>query len=156
MATGTELPAGSPLTVASLVLWFVLGYAFYSCAYAAARSLVSGTEEAQNTSFPITGTIIATYFAALSASNDPGSGLARVFALLPPTAPLVMPTRATLGDPAWWEVPLAVVFSLAATYGLVRLAGHIYAGAILSFGAKVKLCQALRSGTDGEAPARAP
>ena len=155
VATGTELPAGSPLTVASLVLWFVLGYAFYSCAYAAAGSLVSRMEEAQNTSFPITGTIIATYFAALSASNDPGSGLARIFSLLPPTAPLVMPTRAALGNAPPWEVPLAVALSLAATYGLVRLAGRIYAGAILSFGAKVKLRQALRSAAGGEAPASA-
>lgn len=39
--TGTDLPSGSALTVASLVLWFVLGYALYSCAYAAAGSLVS-------------------------------------------------------------------------------------------------------------------
>lgn len=105
------------------MLWFVLGYAFYSCAYAAAGSLVSRMEEAQTTSFPITGAIIATYFAALSASNDPGSGLARIFALLPPTAPLVLPTRAALGDPAGWEVPLAVILSLAATYGLVRWPG---------------------------------
>ncbi|MDP9453104.1 MAG: ABC transporter permease, partial [Actinomycetota bacterium] len=53
-ATGTELPSGSALTVASLLLWFVLGYALYSCAYAAAGSLVSRVEEAQNTSFPVT------------------------------------------------------------------------------------------------------
>lgn len=144
IATGTELPSGSLQTVGSLVLWFVLGYALYSCAYAAAGSLVSRMEEANNTSFPVTFALIAAYGGAIFVGNAPDSGAARVLALFPPTAPLAMPTRAALGDTAWWEVPLAVVLTLAATYGLVRLAGRIYAGSVLRFGPKVKLRQALR------------
>jgi ABC-2 type transport system permease protein len=76
--------------------------------------------------------------------NAPDSGTARFLALFPPTAPLAMPTRAALGDAAWWEVPVAVTLTLVVTYGLVRLAGRIYAGSVLRFGPKVKLRQALR------------
>lgn len=144
MATGTDLPSGSALTVASLLLWFVLGYALYSCAYAATGSLVSRVEEANNTSFPITFALVAAYGGAIFVGNAPDSAAARFLALFPPTAPLAMPTRAAVGDAAWWEVPLAVALTLAATYGLVRLAGRIYAGAVLRFGPKIKLRQALR------------
>jgi ABC-2 type transport system permease protein len=143
LATGTELPSGSLQTV-QLVLWFVLGYALYSCAYAAAGSLISRMEEANNTSFPVTFALIAAYGGAIFVGNAPDSGAARLLALFPPTAPLAMPTRAALGNTAWWEVPLAVVLTLAATYGLVRLAGRIYAGSVLRFGPKVKLRHALR------------
>lgn len=141
--TGTELPSGSVLTVGSLVLWFVLGYALYSCAYAAAGSLVSRMEEANNTSFPVTFALIAAYGGAIFVGNAPDSGAARLLALFPPTAPLAMPTRAALGDTAWWEVPLSVALTLAATYGLVRLAGRIYSSSVLRFGPKVKLRSAL-------------
>ncbi|CAN5166759.1 ABC transporter permease [soil metagenome] len=143
-ATGTELPSGSALTVASLVLWFVLGYALYSCAYAAAGSLVSRMEEANNTSFPVTFLLIAAYGGAIFVGNAPDSGVARFLALFPPTAPLAMPTRAAMADTPWWEVPLAVALTLVAAYGLLRLAGRIYAGSVLRFGPKVKLRQALR------------
>jgi ABC-2 type transport system permease protein len=145
LATGTELPSGSALTVASLLLWFVLGYALYSCAYAAAGSLVSRMEEAQNTSFPVTFALIAAYGGAIYVGNVPDSGAARFLGLFPPTAPLVMPARAALADIPWWEVPLAVALTLAATYALVGLAGRIYAGSVLRFGPKVKLRQALAS-----------
>lgn len=145
VTTGTELPSGSGLTIASLALWFVLGYALYSCAYAAAGSLVSRMEEAMNTSFPVTFGLIAAYGAAIFVGGNPHSDAARLFALFPPTAPLAMPTRAAMGGAAWWEVPLAVGLTLAATFGLVRLAGRIYAGTVLDFGPKVKLRDALRS-----------
>lgn len=143
-ATGTELPSGSALTIASLLLWFVLGYALYSCAYAAAGSLVSRVEEANNTSFPITFALVVAYGGAVFVGNAPDSAAARFLALFPPTAPLAMPTRAAVGDAAWWEVPLAVALTLTAIYGLVRLAGRIYAGAVLRFGPKIKLRQALK------------
>lgn len=143
-ATGTDLPSGSVLTIASLVLWFMLGYALYSCAYAAAGSLVSRMEEANNTSFPVTFALVAAYGGAIFVGNAPDSSVARFLALFPPTAPLAMPTRAALGDTAWWEVPLAVALIVAATYGLLRLAGRIYAGSVLRFGPKVKLREALR------------
>lgn len=154
-ATGRDLPSGSAFTVLSLLLWFILGYALYSCAYAAAGSLVSRMEEAQNTSFPVTFGLIAAYGGAIATGTSPDSGLARVLALFPPTAPLAMPTRAALGDTAWWEVPLAVALTLASIYALIRLAGRIYAGAVLRFGPKVKLRQALRSSERRDEPVRA-
>lgn len=144
-ATGTDLPSGSALTVASLVLWFVLGYALYSCAYAAAGSLVSRLEEVNNTTFPVTFLLVLAYVGSIFVGGAPDSGVARFLALFPPTAPLAMPARAAMGDTALWEVPLAVLLTLAAAYGLIRLAGRIYTGSVLRFGPKVKVRQALRS-----------
>ena len=45
LAGGAGLPSGAIGTVALVVLWFLLGYAFYSVAYAAAGALVSRQED---------------------------------------------------------------------------------------------------------------
>jgi len=55
-----------------------------------------------------------------------------------------MPVRMLLGHPQPWELPASAAVMLAATYGLVRLAGRAYSGNILRFGGRVTLRDAVR------------
>jgi len=55
-----------------------------------------------------------------------------------------MPARMLLGHAAPWELPASATVTLAATYGLIRLAGRAYTGTILRFGGQVALREALR------------
>jgi len=57
----------------------------------------------------------------------------------------VMPTRMAVTSVPLWEVAVSVGLLLAATYGLIRLGGRIYAGAILRLGAKVRLRDAWKA-----------
>ncbi len=50
-----------------------------------------------------------------------------------------MPVRIAVGSVAAWEIVLAVAIMLAATYGLVRLGGAVYSGALLRTGARPRL-----------------
>jgi ABC-2 type transport system permease protein len=59
---------------------------------------------------------------------------------------MVMTVRIASGGVPWWEIALSVALMLAAIYGMVRLAGRIYAGAVLRIGRRVKLKEAWRSG----------
>ena len=45
LAGGAGLPSAAPETVALVLLWFVLGYVFYSVAFAAVGALVSRQED---------------------------------------------------------------------------------------------------------------
>ncbi len=144
--TGVNLPSGSTLTILSLLLWFLLGYAFYSCAYAAVGSLVSRTEDAQAVAQPINMLLILAYGAGFYTAFNPDGALARVAAIVPFTSPIAMPVRAALGHTAAWEVPVAVVVILAATYGLIRLGARIYERSVLEFGTRVPLRRALGLG----------
>ena len=136
-----DLPEGSPLTFASVLLWFVLGYAFYSCAFAAAGASVSRAEEVGGAAAPLNVLLLVSYFAASASIGDPDSTAARVLSFIPPLTPMTMLPRAALGDVARWEVPLAVALVALSSYALVRLGGRLYAGAILRSG-KVKLREA--------------
>jgi ABC-2 type transport system permease protein len=58
---------------------------------------------------------------------------------------MVTPARMLLGHARPWELPVSAALMLAATYGLVRLAGRTYSGNILRSGGRVTLRGMLRS-----------
>lgn len=140
-----DIPDVSIGLIGSLLMWFVLGFSFYSVAYAAAGALVSRMEEAQSVATPLTLVGVAGYFAAFAVIENPDGVVAKITTFLPPIAPFVVPIRQAQNAIAGWETILSIVLMLAASYGLIRLAGRVYSGAILSLGARVKLREAWRS-----------
>ncbi len=140
-----DIPDVSGGLIVSLLLWFVLGFSFFSVAYAAVGALVSRMEEAQSVATPLTMVGVAGYLAAFAVLENPDGVVAKITTFLPPTAPFVVPIRQAQNAITGWESILSVTIMLAATYGLIRLAGRVYSGAILSLGARVKLREAWRS-----------
>ena len=131
-----DVPAAVPATLASAVLWFALGYAFWSVAFAAVGALVSRSEDLQAAVAPLTWTMVLFALFASVAGESPDAWYIRVASVFPTTAPFVMPVRIAVGDVAPWEVLLAVTVMIIAIYGLVRLGGAIYSGALLRTGAR--------------------
>lgn len=133
-----------PVTVyVWLIVWYVLGYAFYSMAYGAVGALASRMEDAQTASGPLTFTLVAVYFFVFWFVVEDLDGVISVTAsFVPLTAPLVMPLRLAFGSASAWEGALAAAVMVASIYGLVRLAGRIYTGAILRTGRRVSVREA--------------
>ena len=127
------------VAVGVVLLWFLLGFALYSCAFAVAGALVPRQEEIQSVTAPLTIVILASFFLSFGALDDPGSTLARVLSLVPPSAPMVMPVRLIAGDVPAWEVALAIALTLAAATALIGIAARIYGAAVLRTGSRVTL-----------------
>ena len=134
-------------TVASVVAWFVLGYAFYASLFAAAASLVSRQEDLGSVLTPTSMLLVVAFLVAVQASADPGGTLATVTSYVPGLSPMVMPVRTAAGEAAAWEVGLSVALMLVAIAAIVRIGGRVYAGALLRTSGKVKLREALRAET---------
>ena len=134
-----DVPAAVPATLVSAVLWFALGYAFWSVALAAVGALVSRVEDLQAAVAPLTWTMTLCAMSAPVAAESPDAWYSLVASLLPITAPFAMPVRIAVGDVATWEIMLAAAITLAATYGLVRLGGAVYSGALLRTGGRPRL-----------------
>jgi ABC-2 type transport system permease protein len=135
-----SLPAATLGTVGWVLLWFLLGYAFYSSLFAVAGAIVSRQEELQNTSAPLSLLLVGSFILAFNvALRDPGSTLATVTSFLPPVAPMIMPVRLASGDAAGWQVALSLAIMLVSIVAVVVAAGRIYSGAVLRTGARVKL-----------------
>jgi ABC-2 type transport system permease protein len=133
------------IAVGMTLLWFVLGYAFFACAFACAGALVPRLEELQASATPLTLTIIISLFIAFAVNSDPDGTLAHVSAFIPFTAPMTLPPRILVGAAPWYEVAGGVLVTIAAAAALIPLAARIYSGAVLRTGSAIKLRDAWRA-----------
>lgn len=137
------VPGDALGTIAQVIFWFVLGYAFYAAAFATGAALVSRQEDLQSVLMPMILLLVAGFIIAIQTAQSPDGTLARLASILPPLSPMVMPLRAAGGGVPWWETALAVVLMLAAIVAMVALGGRVYAGALLRTGGKTKIKEAL-------------
>lgn len=124
---------------AGVVLWFLLGYAFYSMLYGAVGATITRQEDVQGAALIPVLMILPGFFFGQITAQDPDVLIAEFASLFPLWSPMVMPVRAAVDVVPLWEVALAALLVVASTYGLARLGGRIYAGAILELGRRVKL-----------------
>lgn len=144
-AVGSNLLHGAaPLEIVSVLVWLILGYAFYSWIYAAAGSMAERQDQVQTLALPLSVPLIIGYVASLiGASGTHASTLLTVLAYLPPTAPFAMPVLVGFGAVSGWGFMASVLLSLAATYAIAHLAASVYRRAILQTGARVHLRDAI-------------
>jgi len=124
-------------------MWFVLGYALYCSAYAAAGSLVSRVEDAQTVAFPIMLPLLFGYIVSFSVAGG-ASTLLWVLAFIPPTAVVAMPTLYAVGEAPLWAVGISMALTVAAIVGVGLLAARIYERSVLHSGRKLSWREAFR------------
>lgn len=141
----TEVPLALVPAVGSILVWFVLGFAFYAVGYAAAGSLVSRQEDAQSAASPLAMLVLGAYFVSLFVvSPDPDGIPAMICSFIPFTAPLSMPARVAQGAVAPWEIAVSITSMLVSTWLMIRLAAGIYERSLLRTGAPIRLWTAIR------------
>ncbi len=152
-AIATDLPGVPAISArawAAVLLWFILGYTFYSAIYAAAGSAVSRLEDAQSAVGPVVVVASVSYVLSIIAVQGFGpDGLqqvASIAAILPPVAPFAMSAKMILGTAETWEIIVSVALMLAATYGTIRLGARLYHGSVLQTGPRVRWRDAWRRG----------
>ncbi|MBA2720978.1 MAG: ABC transporter permease [Chloroflexi bacterium] len=145
-----SLPPTTAFAVVNLLVWFVLGYAFYSTALGVLGALASRMEEASNASSPVSFIAMGAYFFSLIvALNDPAGVAARIATFIPPVSPMVVPLRAALGAIEPWEFGLSVILMCVAIWVLFVVGGRVYSGAVLQTGGRMKLRDAWRASGGG-------
>ena len=147
--SGVDLPASAPAAVGLVLLWFVLGFAFYSCAFAALGATASRYDDAQSALSPLMVVLVAGFLLASAVQADPDGAWARASSFIPPLAPLTVPARVLLGRPPLWEPVVAVLLTLAGSVVLVQLGARAYGGAVLRFGARLGLRELWRASAAG-------
>jgi ABC-2 type transport system permease protein len=144
-----ELPAASATTVLWVIVWFLLGYAFYGSLYAAGGSLASNSQEAGSVMGPMSILVGIGYVVGLiSMQAGIDTLLIRVTSLIPFWAPLIMPGRIARGWAESWEVALALGIMILAGLIMIRIAGRIYVGGVARATSRVGWREAFRTGSD--------
>lgn len=140
----TAIPGTVWTLLPSILLWFLLGYVLYAFAYAVGGALVGRQEDVQTIAAPFMVPLIAGFMLTYLAIAEPTNAAVRILSFLPPLAPILMPARLALGPVAPWQVALAVLLTLLAIWGEVRLAARVYALALVHSGPRLTWRAALR------------
>ncbi|TYB67118.1 ABC transporter permease [Nonomuraea sp. PA05] len=140
-----DFPPGMVGLVAAVLVWFVLGYAFFATLSAAFASLVSRQEDVNSVLTPLTMMIMATYFVSFYVTNEPTSTLATVLSYVPPFSAMVMPVRMAATEVPLWETGLSMVAMVLAVAVVLKLGSTVYERAVLRTGARLKFGEVLRS-----------
>ena len=145
MGTGLVTVTGLAVGVfASVLFWFILGFAFFAVSYAAAGSLVSRQEDVNSAATPITTLIMVGYVLAQVTLADPGGAVASVMSWIPPFSAMLMPLRIASGTANLVQIVGSAVLMLLATVALAMVAARIYERSVLRTGTRVSWREALR------------
>ena len=124
-----------PLIIAVFIVFFLLGYIFYSSMYAAIGSAVDNeTETQQFTLFAIIPLMLGMY-GSFTIMNNPEGPLGFWLSMIPFTSPVAMIARIPFGVPIW-QILLSASLLLVSTLIMIYIASKVYRVGILMYGNK--------------------
>jgi ABC-2 type transport system permease protein len=134
----------TPLQLVFFVLYFILGFFFYSSLSAGLGATVSQESEVQQFSMIIVLPQVIGLALIVYILSNPGAWPVVLLSLFPPCTPIVMCLRmAAMSVPAW-QLALSLVLMVSSIYGMVWLATRIYRVGILMYGKRPTLPEMLR------------
>ena len=142
-----EIPSTVWVLLPMVLLWFLLGFALYAFACAAAGALVARQEEIGFVTAPILMVLVISFLLMYVALATPTAWWLTVVSFVPPMAPVLMPVRVALGHVPAWQIVLDVVLMLASICLVAAIAARIYRVALVRGGARLSWGAALRLGS---------
>ncbi len=122
--------------ITTFLLFFTLGYLFFSSFFAAIGSAVDNETETQQFTFlAIAPLMIGGYGSFTSLMTNPEGNILAALSLFPMTSPVAMVIRSPYEVP-FWQWVLAVFLLIGATIGMIYIAAKIYRTGILMYGKK--------------------
>jgi ABC-2 type transport system permease protein len=134
----------TPLRLIFFVLYFLLGFFFYSALSAGLGATVSQESEVQQFAMIIVLPQVIGLMLIVYILGNPGAWPVVLLSLFPPCTPIVMSLRmAAMAVPAW-QLALSLVLMVSSIYGMVWVASRIYRVGILMYGKRSTLPEILR------------
>lgn len=116
------------------VVFFILAYLTYVCAYAIGGAACNSEREAQQLIMPITMIMMLPWFLMAAIITNPDSTLTVAFSLAPVFGPLTMFVRTLVGDPPMAHILISILVSIATISGLMWITSKIFRVGVLSYG----------------------
>jgi ABC-2 type transport system permease protein len=126
------------------LLFFLLGFIFYSSLYAAVGSSVNSESEARQAASPLMIMIVSTGVFIQPVLLNPTGTTAKVLSLVPISSPIIMPIRmAVTGVPAT-EMAASLAFLVIGCVAALWLASRIYRVGLLMYGKRPTMKEMMR------------
>ena len=138
------IPTVRPDMLVVFLLFFALGFIFYSALYAAVGSMCSSVQETQQAQMPVTLCIAAGLICMFALLSEPAGPLARILSLVPFVAPFVTPVRYSFNPLSWAELAASAAAMIVGVLAVVWVAERVYRVGILSYGKKATMREVAR------------
>jgi ABC-2 type transport system permease protein len=116
------------------LLFFLLGFIFYSSLYAAVGSSVNSESEARQAASPLMIMIVSTGVFIQPVLLNPTGTTARVLSLIPISSPIIMPIRMAVTGVPPLEMAASLAFLVIGCVAALWLASRIYRVGLLMYG----------------------
>jgi ABC-2 type transport system permease protein len=136
-----DLPVGIVLL---FVLFFLLGYIFYSALFAAVGAMVNDEREAQQALQPVIILLVASAIFIQPVAFNPTGTLARVTSILPFSSPIIMPMRMSITSVPPGEIAASILGLIVGCVAAVWVAARIYRVGLLMYGKRPSARELMR------------
>lgn len=139
---GTSLVELSSLI--GFIVYFIPGFLLFAAFYSAIGSIFTSEQEAQQISGLMSFVAIAPIIFLPFAMNNPESTMVQILSYIPPLTPFFMILRMNIATLPWWEFAVSLTVLIVFVYFTVRMAGKVFATAILMYGKRPTLPEIFR------------
>ncbi len=134
----------SPTRMLWLIVFFLLGYAFFVALFAAIGAVCNTEQEAQNLQGPVTMCLVLPMVATFFFVNNPDSKAAIITSFIPIFTPMVMYMRICVLTPPLWQILLSILIMIVTIALVFRGVAKIFRIGILMYGKRPTLPEILR------------
>ncbi len=136
--------AVKPLQLALLVLYFLLGFIFYSSLYAAVGATCTTQQETQQWQMPITFGLVIPFVLMMPTLQTPNASWVVFLSLFPVTSPITMLLRTGAVEVPYWQLGASLALLALGTVGVAWAAAKVYRVGILMTGKRPSIPEVLR------------
>jgi len=123
-------------TLGYFILYYILGFLFYSTLFAGIGAVCNTDQEAQQMQSPVVLSLVFTILVPMMVIQRPDSLFATVISLIPMFTPIVMFMRINVLMPPLWQIGLSVIIMIVSIRIAGGLSAKIFRTGILMYGKK--------------------
>lgn len=144
MGAFSQLSVFSVTTIIFFVVYYVLGFLFYSTLFASIGAVCNSDQEAQQLQLPVTMCLVFTLVIPVAIIQNPDGVFATIVSLIPFFAPIVMFMRINILTPPAWQIALSIAILMVSIYIAAKIAATIFRIGILMYGKRPSLPEIMR------------
>jgi ABC-2 type transport system permease protein len=140
----SNLSVFTATTLVFFIVYYLLGFLFYSTLFAAIGSVCNTDQEAQQLQTPVVMCLVFTILIPVAVIQNPDGTFATVVSMIPFFAPIVMFMRINILTPPAWQIALSILILLGSIYISGKIAAKIFRTGILMYGKRPDLREMIR------------
>lgn len=144
LVAGSLVPPSAFNNILPMLLYFILGFLFYSSLFVGIGSTVNTEQEAQQITTYLSLILMLPVVIAMPAIQNPDLLIIKIFSYIPLTTPTVMLLRLNVETVSTLEIILTLTILVLSILVITKLSAKIFRIGILSYGSKPTLKEILQ------------